>query len=278
MKIRLGYSNEADDAFLFHGLTAGKVDPGDLQIEPVVVDFQTLNDKASRGELEATSLSVHAYAYARKHYRLLRSGWTFGEGRGPMLVAREPITPEDLAKVTVAAGGVTSSAYLALMLWNPAVRIRMLPFDKVLPAVETGLADAGLMVHEEEMSLELTGLVCVHDLGRWWAEKTDGLPLPLGCVAVRRDLDETVQQQLHQAVTASVDYAMAHRDEAVAAAREAVGKLEAELTDEFVGRYITDLSSDVGDRGLKATEEFLKRGHEIEVIPDTLPLEFAPCN
>ena len=276
MKIRLGYSNEADDAFLFHALTAGKVDLGGLQIEPVVVDFQTLNDKASRGELEATALSVHAYAYARKHYRLLRCGWTFGEGHGPVLVAREPMDNDQLAKATVATGGVTSSAYLAMMLWNPAVRTRLLPSPKVLPSVETGLADAGLMAHEKEMAFELTGLVCVHDLGKWWAKTTDGLPLPLGCVAIRRDVPEEIQARLHAAVAQSIRYAMDHRAEALAAARQAVGKLEADLADEFVGRYITELSADLGQGGQAATEEFLKRGFEMGIVPDALPLEFAP--
>ena len=276
MKIRLGYSNEADDAFLFHALTTGKVDLGGLQIEPVVVDFQTLNDKASRGELEATALSVHAYAYARKHYRLLRCGWTFGEGHGPVLVAREQMDGDELAQATVATGGVTSSAYLAMMLWNPSVRTRLLPSPKVLPSVETGLADAGLMAHEKEMAFELTGLVCVHDLGQWWTKKTDGLPLPLGCVAVRRDLPDDVQARLQAAVTQSVQYAVDHRGEAMAAARQAVGRLEAELADEFVGRYVTELSTDLGERGQAATEEFLKRGYEIGVVPDALPLEFVP--
>ncbi|HDZ20669.1 MAG TPA: ABC transporter substrate-binding protein [Phycisphaerae bacterium] len=274
--IRLGHSHEADDVFLFHALTAGKVDTGDLQIEPVVLDFQGLNDKASRGELEATTLSVHAYAYARKHYRLLRSGWTFGEGRGPMIVAREAMTAETLAAASIAVGGVTSSAYLAMTLWNPRARTRVLPFDKVLPAVETGLVDAGLMVHEEEMALELTGLVCVHDLGEWWSGKTDGLPLPLGSVVVRRDLDEDVQRQLHKAVSESVHYALANRQEVVTAVRGTVGGLEADLADDFLGRYITDLSLDIGDRGQSAAEEFLRRGCETGIIPDSLPLEFAP--
>ena len=276
MKIRLGYSNDADDAFLFHALAAGKVDLGELQIEPVVADFQTLNDKASRGELEATALSVHAYAYARQHYELLRCGWTFGEGHGPCLVSRDEVPEDQLLQATIAAGGVTSSAYLAMMLWNPAVRTRILPFDKVLAAIETGLADAGLMVHEEEMSLELTGLICAHDLGKWWAEATGGLALPLGCVVVRRDLDESARKQLQSALRQSVQYAIDNRAEAMAAARSAVGKLEAEMTDDFIGRYIGELSIDISDRGEKAVEEFLKRGFEAGIIPESLPLEFTP--
>lgn len=276
MAIRLGHSHQADDVFLFHALTAGKVDTGDLQIKPVVLDFQGLNDKASRGELEATALSVHAYAYARNHYRLLRSGWTFGEGRGPMIVSREAMTAETLAAASIAVGGVTSSAYLAMMLWNPQARTRVLPFDKVLPAVETGLVNAGLMVHEEEMALALTSLVCVHDLGEWWSGKTDGLPLPLGSVAVRRDMNEDVQRQVHNAVSKSVQYALANRHEVVAAVRGTVGGLEADLADDFLGRYITDLSLDIGDRGQSAVEEFLRRGCEAGIIPDSLPLEFTP--
>ena len=276
MEIRFGYSNDADDAFLFHALVTGKVDTGDLQIEPVVVDFQTLNDRASRGELEATALSVHAFAYAQKHYRLVRGGWTFAVEHGPSLVARESMSPDQLADATVAAGGVTSSAYLAMMLWNPALKTRMLPFDKVLPAVETGLADAGLTVHEDDMALELTGLVNVHDLGKWWAGETDGLPMPLGCVAVRKDLDDEVQQQLQQSVRASVEWAMGHHREALEAARGAVDKLEAEGTDDFLGRYVTDLSVDIGDSGQAGMEAFLQRGADANIIPNCLPLDLVP--
>jgi 1,4-dihydroxy-6-naphthoate synthase len=276
VNIRLGHSHDADDVFLFHALTDGHVQALDLQIEPVVVDFQTLNDKASRGELEVTTLSVHAYAYARDRYRLLRCGWTFGQGAGPKIVAREPLTAEKLSAATVATGGVTSSAYLAMTLWNPQLRTRMLPLDKILPAVETGLVDCGLMVHEEQMAMELSGLTCVHDLGAWWAEQTDGLPLPLGCVAVRRDLAEDVQQEIHRAVSASVQFADANRNDAMTAARSAAGKLEAELTDEFIGRYINDLTVDLGETGQRATEEFLRQGAQAGVIPDILPLDFAP--
>ena len=276
MVIRFGHSHDADDAFLFHALSAAKVDTGDLQIEPVVVDFQTLNDRASRGELEATALSVHAYAYAREHYRLIRSGWTFSEGHGPSIVAREPISPADLADATVAAGGVTSSAYLAMMLWNPSLKTRMLPFDKVLPAVETGLADAGLTVHEDDMALELTGLVHVHDLGEWWAGETDGLPMPLGCVAVRKDVDEALQQQLQRAVQASVNWAMGHHREALDAAKGAVDRLEADQTDDFLGRYITDLSVDIAGRGQAGIEAFLRRGADANIIPNCLPLDLVP--
>ena len=275
MVIRFGYSHDADDAFLFHALVTGKVDTGDLQIEPVVVDFQTLNDRASRGELEATALSVHAYAYACQHYRLIHAGWTFAVEHGPSIVAREPMSLEDLAGATVAAGGVTSSAYLAMMLWNPALKTRMLPFDKVLPAVETGLADAGLTVHEDDMALELTGLVHVHDLGEWWADQTDGLPLPLGCVAVRKGVDEAVQQQIQQAVRASVEWAMEHHREALAAAQGAVDRLEADQTNDFLGRYITSLSVDIGDRGRAAMEAFLQRGADANIIPNCLPLDLV---
>jgi len=275
MAIRLGYSQEADDAFLFHALTTGKIQAGALQVEPIVVDFQTLNDRASRGELEATALSVHAYAYARSHYELLRAGWTFGEGRGPVIVAREAVAPGDLAEATIAVGGVTSSAYLAMMLWNPHARVRMLPPDKVLPAVEAGLADAGLLVHEEEMALRLSGLVAVQDLGTWWAQTTDGLPLPLGCVAVRRNLDAATRAQIARGVSESVAYALANRREAMDAARQAVGRLEADLADEFIGRYIGELSGDIGERGQAAAEAFLTRGCEAGLLPSVLPLEFV---
>lgn len=276
MKIRLGLSPEADDVFMFHGLTAGHVDTGELEIEPVVEAFQTLNDQASRGQLEATSMSVHAYAYARKRYVLSRCGGSFGMDCGALLVAREEMDGEQLAAATIAVPGVTSSAYLAMALWGPSARTRVLPFDKIIPAVESGLADCGLISHEEQMSLEVTGLTCVLDLGVWWSGVTGGMPLPMGCVAIKRSVPDEVKRQLQAIIGQSVRYGLANRAEALAAVNDQAGG-ETGSTDEFIGRYVTDLSVDVGGRGQAAMEEFLKRGCIAGIIPDTLPLEFVPA-
>jgi len=251
------------------------VDTGQLRLEPVVADFHTLNDKASRGELEVTAVSAHAYAYARQKYLLLRSGASFGQGYGPVIVAREPMDPQQLTAATVAVPGVTSSAYLVMGLWA-RVRTRLLPFDKILSAVEAGLVDCGLVVHEDKMKLELSGLTCVLDLAAWWAQQTDNLPLPLGCVVVRRNLPPDVQRQLERMVQESVRCGLAGRTEAMAAAYRAAGRLEAELMNEFITRYVTELSVDMGSRGRAALEEFLRRGHQAGIIPQALPLEFAP--
>ena len=276
MKIKLGLSPEADDVFMYHGLRSGKVDTGELEIEPVVEAFQTLNDQASRGKLDATSMSVHAYAYARKRYVLSRCGSSFGTNCGPLLVAREELNAEQLAAATIAVPGVTSSAYLALALWGPDIRTRVLPFDKVIPAVESGLTDCGLISHEEQMSLDVTGLECVLDFGVWWSGLTGGMPLPMGCVAVSRSLAADVQRQLQRAIGESVKYGLANRDEALAAVNEQVDERDLRHADEFIGRYVNDLSVDVGDSGQAAMEEFLSRGCLAGVIPDTLPLEFVP--
>lgn len=278
MKIRLGISPEADDVFMYHGLRSGKVDTGGLEIEPVVEVFQTLNDQASRGQLEVTSMSVHAYAYAHKRYVLSRSGGSFGMDCGPLLVARETMDGEQLAAATIAVPGVTSSAYLALTLWGPGIRTRVLPYDKIIPAVESGLADCGLISHEEQMSLNVTGLTCVLDFGVWWSGETGGMPLPMGCVAIQRSLPGDVQCQLQRIIGESVQYGLANRGEALAAVSEQAGDREIENAAEFIGRYVNELSVDVGDRGLAAMEEFLSRGSTAGIIPDVLPLEFPPTS
>jgi len=275
MKIRLGLSPEADDVFMFHGLLSGKVDVRGLDIEPVVEVFQTLNDQASRGQLDATSMSVHAYAYARRRYVLSRSGSSFGVDCGPLLVARDQMNGEQLAAATIAVPGVTSSAYLAMALWGPNVRTRMLPFDKIIPAVETGLADCGLISHEEQMSLDVTGLTSVLDLGVWWSNLTGGMPLPMGCVAISRNLPVDVQQTLQQAIGESVRYGLANRAQALAALKQDDSVRETGATAELISRCVNDLSIDVGRRGQAAMQEFLKRGCEAGIIPNALPLEFV---
>ncbi len=275
MKIRLGISPEADDVFMFHGLRSGKVDTGGLDIEPVVEVFQTLNDQASRGQLEATSMSVHAYAYARKRYVLSRCGSSFGQDCGPLLVARERMNGEEMSAATVAVPGVTSSAFLAMSLWGPEVRTRVLPFDKIIPAVETGLADCGLISHEEQMSLDVTGLTVVLDFGVWWSGLTAGMPLPMGCVAISRSLPADAQQQLQRVIGESVKYGLDKRAEALAAVIEPRGEEEAGVTDEFISRYVNELSVCVGETGQGAMEEFFRRGCVAGIIPDTLPLEFV---
>jgi 1,4-dihydroxy-6-naphthoate synthase len=269
MKIRLGLSPEVDDAFLFHGLLNGLVDTGELEIEPVIETFQTLNDLASRGQLEATVMSVHAYAYAQSRYNLSRHGATFGTRGGPMLLARDLLTADELSDSIVAVASVTSSAYLAMSIWNPMIHTRVVPFDKVIPAVESGLASAGLVSPELQMELEWSGLQCVMDLGLWWAGETTGLPLPLGCFVIRKDMADGVAVKLNALVAQSAQYAMDNRAAVVKHLQTNRPEVSAELIDEFIGDYVTGRSFKLDDEGEKAIGEFLARGHAAGVIPET---------
>mgnify|MGYP002641601980 CR=1 FL=1 len=274
MKIRLGLTHEPDDAFMFHALLTGKVDCGGLEIEPLVEVFPILNDQASRGQLEATVLSLHAYVYSRRRYRVARCGATFGRTLGPSLIAREPMEMDELLGATVAVPGVTSSAYLALTIWNPAVRTRVVPFDKVIPTVEMGLADVGLVTPEEKPCLEITGLTTVMDLSVWWSGETHGMPLPLGCFAIRQDLPEDVQATLHQAVADSIQYALDHKDEVLAAIGGQTSAPDDETMQEFVEDYVSPLSVDIGDEGEQAMRAFLAHGQQAGLI-ETMDMVFV---
>lgn len=275
MRIRLAHSPDADDAFMFYGLAAGKVDTGEYDFEHVLEDIQTLNDRASRGEMEITAISAHAYAYVRDQYVLTRCGGSFGDDYGPMIVSREPVDEDALSGKTVAVPGTTTSAFLALELYRPGLRTKMLPFDKIVPAVQAGVVDCGLIIHEAQVTYEQQGLHCAVDLGKWWRRKTDGLPLPLGCNAIRKDIAPEARAELARIIVASIEYGLAHRAEAVGYAMRFAGDMDESLAERFVGMYVNDLTLDMGDRGQRAIEEFLRRGHEAGITPNALPLEFA---
>lgn len=260
---------------MFYGLASGEVDAGEFEFEHVLEDIQTLNDRASRGEMEITAISVHAYAYVRDKYLLTRCGGSFGDDYGPMIVARDEMTEADLANQRIAVPGITTSAYLALQLYRPGLRTQVIPFDQIVPAVQTGIVDCGLIIHEAQVTYAQQGLHCVVDLGKWWRAKTDGLPLPLGCNAIRRDIPADKRTRLERIVLESIRYGLEHRDEAVSYALRYAGEMERPLADRFVGMYVNELTLDMGHRGRKAMEEFLRMGHEQGITPDALPLEFA---
>ena len=275
MKIRLAHSPDADDAFMFCGLASGKVDAGDYEFEHVLEDIQTLNDRATRGEMEITAVSVHAYAYVRDKYVLTRCGGSFGDRYGPMIVAGEPMSADELAGQTIAVPGTTTTAYLALQLYRPGLRTTVLPFDKIVDAVLTGVVDCGLIIHEAQVTYERLGLHCVVDMGQWWSAATDGLPLPLGCNVIRKDLPPEVRADLNRIILATIRYGLDHRDEAIEYAMRFAGEMDTSLADRFVGMYVNDLTLDMGDRGQRAVEELLARAHQAGLIPQALPLEFA---
>ena len=275
MEIKIGHAGDADDAFMYFGLASGKTDTGDFRIVLDTQDIRTLNDRASRGQYELTAISTHAYAYVRDRYVVARCGGTFGDGFGPVVISREPIAPEDIRNHTVAVPGATTSAYLALQLHSPGQRTMVLPSDKIIPAVQTGVVDCGLTIQESQISYAQAGLCSVLDLGTWWAGKTDGLPLPLSVNVIRRNLSPDVQARLADILSQSIRYGVDHRDEAIAHAMASSGHSDGELVGEFVGKYVTDLACDMGDRGRRAIEEFLSQAHQAGIIPDVLPIELV---
>lgn len=274
MRIRLGHSPDPDDAFMFYGLATGRLDAGRYQVEHVLQDIQTLNERATRGELEITAISVHAYAYVRDRYVLTRCGGSFGRDYGPMLVAREPFDIAEIAARRIAVPGTMTSAFLALRLVSPELNYRVVPFDRILEAVAAGEADAGLIIHEGQLTYADAGLTCVLDLGRWWQQQT-GLPLPLGANAIRRDLPPDVRRELADLLLASIRYSLEHRDAAVQHSLRYARDMGADLADRFVGMYVNDLTLDAGPDGTRGIEELLRRGHAAGLIPDALPVDFV---
>jgi 1,4-dihydroxy-6-naphthoate synthase len=274
MKIKLGHSPDADDAFMFYGLSAGLVQTGKYEIEHVLADIQTLNDQASRGLLEITAISAHAYAYVRDKYALTRCGGSFGEGYGPKIVSREPMNEQDLERSCVAIPGTTTSAFLALQLYRPSLRTKVLPFDKIVPAVQAGLVDCGLIIHEGQVTYEQMGLYELVDLGKWWQSETH-LPLPLGVNAIRRDLPRDVQEDLAKILLESIQYSLSHRKEALDYAMTYARNVPEDLADKFVGMYVNDLTLDMGPRGRSGIEQFLGQAHNAGLIPNALPLEIV---
>jgi len=273
MEIRLAFSCDADDAFMFQPLLSGLTPSDGLEIEPVHRDIQALNDAASRGEFEATVLSAHAYAYARDRYRLAPCCANFGDGYGPVIAANTPLRPEDLGRAGVAIPGATTSAYMVLQLYRPDLRTRVLPWDKIVASMRAGIVDCGLLLHRGDRSVEQAGLHAVVDLGAWWARKTNGLPLPLGVCAIRRDVPETQAGRLAGALAASVRYALDHAEQTTAAVNEALGEEEGPARRQ-IELYVTELSANLTERGRRALEEFYRRGAEEGIIPNVLPLEF----
>ncbi len=271
-RIKLGHSPDPDDAFMFHGLAAGRVDSGAFEIEHRLLDIQTLNELATRGEIEITAISFHAYAHVAERYALLPHGASCGDGYGPLLVSHRPF--ESVKGRTVAVPGLLTSAYLALKLFEPDVRATVVPFDEIARAVLEGAADAGLLIHEGQLTYAAQGLHPVADLGAWWKGET-GLPLPLGGNAIRKDLGRDAHRELSRILRESIAYGLAHREEALGTAMKYGRGLERGLTDRFVGMYVNDYTLDYGDRGRRAIEMFLGRGADAGLVPRSGRIEFV---
>jgi 1,4-dihydroxy-6-naphthoate synthase len=273
--ITVGHSPDPDDAFMFYALAHDKLDTGDLQFRHELQDIETLNRRALRGELEVTAVSIHAYASVLDKYALLPSGCSMGDRYGPMVVARQPLKVADLPSLRLAVPGTMTTAFLALRLLLPKGFVyEVVPFDQILSAVESGRFDAGLIIHEGQLTFQNQGLHLVVDLGVWWQEKT-GLPLPLGGNVVRRDLGPELMRQISRLLKESIRYALAHRDAALDYALKYARDMDKGLADRFVGMYVNDWTLDYGPRGREAVRRLLDEGHKAGIIPNPVAVEFV---
>jgi len=272
----LGHSPDPDDAFMFYGLARGRVDSGRWRFEHVLQDIQTLNERAVRGELDITAISIHAYPYVADKYVLTHCGASMGDGYGPLVVAREPMTIDDLVGKTIAVPGEMTTAFLALNLLLGKGRFAhtVVMFDQILDEVAAGRADAGLIIHEGQLTYQHHKLHCVVDLGAWWKQQT-GLPLPLGGNVIRRDLGEDAVREVALILRRSIEYSLANRQEAVAYALDFARDMGAELADRFVGMYVNAYTLDYGEQGRRAVRELLARGHAAGLVPDAGPIQFV---
>jgi 1,4-dihydroxy-6-naphthoate synthase len=273
--IRVAHSPDSDDAFMFYALAANKIDTGDLEFVHELQDIETLNRRALAGELEVTAVSIHAYAYLTDKYVLLPHGASMGEGYGPRIVAREAMSAADLRGRRIAIPGTLTSAYLALRLFQPDVQVEVVPFDAIMDHVVAGKADAGLIIHEGQLTYADAGLHLVADLGEWWGGETGGLPLPLGGNVIRRDLGPELIARASRLLRESIAYGLEHRAKALAHAKSYGRGLDDAQTDEFVGMYVNRRTLDYGGDGRRAVQLFLDRGHEAGIIPHRVKVEFA---
>jgi 1,4-dihydroxy-6-naphthoate synthase len=275
MLIRLGHSPDPDDAFMFWALAAGEVDPRGFEFEHILKDIQTLNEWAMEGRLEVSALSLHAYPFVQDRYALLPHGASMGNGYGPVVVAREPMSAERLREVEIAVPGEMTTAFLVLKLFlGEAPRYRVVPFDEIMAEVRSGGADAGLLIHEGQLTYGAEGFEKVVDLGEWWLLET-GLPLPLGVNVARRDLGEETLQRLSLVLHDSIQVGLDNRREALQYAKQWGRGLADDLTDKFVGMYVNELTCDYGDEGREAVRELLRRGEEAGAFGFPVRVEFV---
>jgi 5,8-dihydroxy-2-naphthoate synthase len=272
LKIRLGHSPDSDDAFMFWGLASGQVETS-YEFEHILRDIQTLNDWAMEGKLESTAISVHAFAHVADRYALLRHGGSFGDGYGPMIVAKRPLSDEQLRDARIAIPGKMTSAFLALNLYfedrfgvGVRPKVTIVPFDEIIPSIQKGKNDVGLIIHEGQLTYEREGLKLIADMGRWWKGKTD-LPLPLGVNVVRKDLGEDVVREVSRCMRESIDAGLNHRDEALEYALQFARGMDVDTSDEFVGMYVNERTRDMGKDGLKSIRLFLKMGADAGLVP-----------
>jgi len=273
MRVRLAHSPDSDDAFMFYGLATGRVASDGFEIEHVLSDIETLNRAAFDGTYEITAVSIHAYAHLTDRYILLPHGASMGDRYGPIVVSKK--AARSLEGIRVAVPGELTTAFLTLRLFDPRVVYTVMPFDEIQEAVHAGEADAGLLIHEGQLTWADEGLHKIVDLGEWWAERTGGLPLPLGGNAIRRDLGGEAIGTLSRLLHDSIAFGLSHRDEAVRYAMQFGRGLDRARTDRFVGMYVNDLTLDYGDRGRQAVQRLLGEAAAAGLLPNPVRVEFA---
>ncbi len=266
-KIVIAHSPDSDDAFMFYAFAAGKVDTRGYEFDHYLQDIQTLNTEAEKGRFEISAVSIHAYPYIADKYALMSCGASMGDNYGPMVLTKKKVSPEELSRMTVAVPGLKTSAYLALKLWNPNISTVVMPFDEIMDAVQNGKAEAGLIIHEGQLTWQERGLYSVVNLGEWWYELTHGLPLPLGGNVVRRDLGEKTMQELNEILRKAIRYAIDHKEEALRYAMKYAGELDESKAGDFVSMYVNDLTIDYGERGREAIRRFLGMARDRGLVP-----------
>lgn len=279
--IRVGHSPDPDDAFMFYALAKDLIPTGDYQFTHELVDIETLNQRAFTGELELTAVSIHAYAHLQEHYLLCNSGASMGDGYGPMVVAREQVSIEDLKSKRIAIPGKLTSATLSLrMFLGQDFDHVLVPFDEIIPAVSAGEykgtpVDAGLLIHEGQLTYGDQNLKLIADMGVWWGEETGGLPLPLGANAIRKNLGTETILEVEKLLTESINYGLDNRQPALDYALEYGRDLDNAKADKFVGMYVNDWTRDFGEKGRESVRLFLERGHKEGILPELVKPEFV---
>ncbi len=278
-KLTLGHSPDPDDAFMFYAMARDLIPLHGYEFEHTLQDIQTLNERATRGELDITAISIHAYPYVADKYALLPSGASMGDGYGPMLVAGEKLTPEQIATRRIAIPGKMTSAFLALQLYlgkaGSELDYVVVPFDEIFEAVNEGKAEVGLIIHEGQLTYESAGLALCEDLGRWWKAGNDGLPLPLGGNVISKQIPVDERKVISDVLGESIGYSLDHREEAVKYALDFGRGLDLDLADRFVGMYVNDWTRDYGEKGREAIRRFLAQGAEKGLVPAIDELEFV---
>jgi 1,4-dihydroxy-6-naphthoate synthase len=274
-RITVAHSPDSDDAFMFFGLASGNVETGGVVVDQVLADIETLNRAAFEGRYEVSAVSFHAYAHLVGKYALLPHGASMGDKYGPIVVARQGAGPQGVKGTRVAIPGTLTTAYLALRIYEPDFEYVVVPFDEIQQAVLDGTAESGLLIHEGQLTYQDEGLRKIVDLGEWWAERTGGLPLPLGGNIIRRDLGPEMIAKVSKMLHDSIAYALSHRPEAVEYALQFGRGLDRAKTDRFVGMYVNDLTLAYGDRGRRGLERLMSDAFERGLIPQRVPVEFA---